>query len=211
MTPKIKDLPFKERMENIWYYYKWHIIIGIALIVIVLSSVNSMFTKPIYIFNLSAVGCCDSTKGKEVSELSDDIVKLIGKTNKRDAAEIDLYGLMNANDTLKNLDYNSHEKLSVKIAAKGVDILVINKSDFDDLIKQEAFVKLDTLKDFDINNKNYNLIKSGSSVYGISVEGNKALEKIGFDTKGKAIGIVAASKRYKASEKVLKWLLNFNK
>jgi hypothetical protein len=51
------------------------------------------------------------------------------------------------------------------------------------------------------------LVKSNSSVYGISVEDNKLLNQIGYDTKNKVIGILVNTRNKEKSEEVLNWIL----
>jgi hypothetical protein len=206
---KIKDLPFKEKLENIWYYYKWHILAGAFAVFIAAVLIGSFLSREEYVFNISIVGYFDNSRKEEVSNFQNDITKLVAPgSDKRTSALVELYRLKDASGKSKDLEPADVEKLTVKIAAKEVDILIINKDDFNNYMNQDTFLKLDDLK-LDKDNKAYKLVKSNSSVYGISVEGNKLLDKIGYDTKDKVLGVLINTKNKESSEKVINWILKF--
>jgi hypothetical protein len=202
-------LPPKEKMENIWYYYKWYILAGILAVLAAATLIGSFLTREKYVFNISIVGYFDNSKQEEVNNFESDITKLVApESDKRTSALVELYKSKDASGKYKDLAPADIEKLSVKIAAKEIDILIINKDDFNNYISQETFLKLDDLK-LDTGNKAYNLVKSNSSVYGISVDGNKLLDKVGYDTKDKVIGILVNTKNKESSGKVLNWILKY--
>ncbi|MFL0268912.1 hypothetical protein [Candidatus Clostridium radicumherbarum] len=204
---KIKNLPPKENLENIWYYYKWHIFACIFAVLAAVVLIGSYLTREKYIINLSMVGYFDNSRSQEVSNFQNDITKLlVPEANKRTSALVELYRSKDSSGKLKELEPADVEKLSVKIAAKEVDILIMNKDDFNNYMNEDTFLKLDDLK-LDNANKAYKLVRANSSVYGISVEGNKLLDKIGYDTKDKVIGIVVNTKNKESSEKVINWIL----
>ncbi|GLC29465.1 hypothetical protein [Clostridium omnivorum] len=207
---RIKDLPLKEKLENIWYYYKWYILAGVFLVLSVSILISSFLTRENYVFNVSIVGYYENLNKDEVTNFQKEVTKLVVPASRKNtSALIDLYQAKNTNSKYKDLEPSAVEKLSVKMAAKDVDILIINKDDFDFFMKQGTFFSLDYLN-LDSNDKNSKLIKSNSSVYGVSVEGNKLLNKIGYDTKDKFIGILANSKDKKNSEEVLNWILKYD-
>lgn len=203
---KIKDLPFKEKMENIWYYYKWHIFFSILAVIVVISLIHSSITAPKYVLNISIVGTYDINKKDEVEKLENTLTKkFVNDSDKRKRIGLDLYGLNKIDGTLKDMDPNYYQKFSVKIAVGDVDILIINSYDFKNLMEQDIFLKLNDISEVE----NSKLIKKGSDVYGINVEGNKILDKIGYNTKDKVIGIIAASKNSKQAKRVMEWILDF--
>lgn len=206
---KFKNLPMKEKLENIWYYYKWHILSCVLVVFVASALIGSYLNREKYVINISMVGYFDNSRNEAVSNFQEDITKLlVPKADKRTSALVELYKSKDTSGKLKNLEPANVEKLSVKIAAKEVDILIINKDDFNNYMNEDTFLKLDDLK-LDNANKSYNLYKTDSSVYGISVEGNKLLDKIGYDTKDKVIGILVNTKNKESSEKVINWLLKF--
>jgi hypothetical protein len=203
---RIKDLPTKEKAENIWYYYKWHILLGIFAVLALTLLTGSFLTREKYVFNISIVGYFDNSKKEEVRNFQNEITNLVAPgSDKRTSALVDLYASKDDSGKYKDLEHSDIAKLSVKMAAKDVDILIINKDDFDYFMKEDTFLKLDDLK-LDTDNKASKLVKSNSSVYGIIVEGNKLLDRIGYDTKDKVIGILANTKNKERSEEMINWM-----
>lgn len=43
-----KELPFKERIDHIWTYYKWRFIVGISVVLLIAFSIYQVVTKPTY-------------------------------------------------------------------------------------------------------------------------------------------------------------------
>lgn len=206
---KFKNLPLKEKLENIWYYYKWHILSCVLAVFVAAALIGSYLNREKYVINISLVGYFDNSRNEAVNNFQEDITKLlVPEANKRTSALVELYKSKDKSGKLKNLEPANVEKLSVKIAAKEVDILIINKDDFNNYVNEDTFLRLDDLK-LDNADKAYKLYKADSSVYGISVEGNKLLEEIGYDTKDKVMGILVNTKNKESSEKVINWLLKF--
>lgn len=206
---RIKDLPLKEKLENIWYYYKRYILVGVFFVLSASILISSFLTRERYVFNISIVGYYENLNKDEVTNFQTEVTKLVApESDKRTSALVDLYQSKNSSSKYKDLEPSALEKLSVKMAAKDVNILIINKDDFNNFMNDGTFFSLDYLK-LDSNDKNSKLIKSNSSVYGVSIEGNKLLNKIGYDTKDKFIGILANSKNKNNSEKVLNWILKY--
>ena len=73
ISPNVK-IPVSKKFENFWYYYKWHTIIGIALVAVVVVLIVQLFTKPSYDVNIVYAGeksiSISSSTGDGVTELS---------------------------------------------------------------------------------------------------------------------------------------------
>lgn len=73
ISPSVK-IPVSERFENFWYYYKWHTIIGIALLAVIIVLAVQLFTKTSYDVNIVYAGeksiSVSSSTGDGVTELS---------------------------------------------------------------------------------------------------------------------------------------------
>ncbi len=53
-----KELPFKERLDHIWTYYKWRFIVGISVVLLIGFSIYQVVTKPT--FDLEVVMYADA-------------------------------------------------------------------------------------------------------------------------------------------------------
>lgn len=195
----IKDLTFKKKIEYIWDYYRWHIIITVAAILIISSTVYSSLHSTKYVFNVSLLGYSNSADSNNITKFQNDVTNLVVDSSKREREEaiVESYGYKNPTDSFENLEPNYVQKFTVKMAAGEIDMLILNSKDFERFKEQGALVKLDDIKD----------LKTDSLVYGVSAKDSKILKNIGFGTEDKVITIAINSKNKDKAIKVLKWLM----
>lgn len=199
----LKNMTFKEKREYIWDYYKIHIIAGIFLIAVIGSIIHDQVTKVDTIFNLTLVG--NSINYEKSLELQNDITSLL--TNNEDKKKQAFVGLTQVSGTLSSQDainVQVMQKLMAQISVKEIDLIVMDKSDFDKFAVQGTFMSLDNLPEL----KEFSDKKLFSDSFSLNVENNKKLKDIGFDTKNKVVGILANTQRKDYALKAIKWLVN---
>lgn len=203
----LKNMTRKEKIEYIWDYYKIHIIGGIFFIIILVSFIHGQVTKVDYVANLTIltpVG--DNIKLEEVEkELTNVVVK---DGDKKKQVLIDYIPIINP----ENPEPQMLQKFTVKMAAKEIDVIVLDKEIFDSLMKQGVFMDLSKVKEIDIQNIKADKIEGTSSdgkdgIYGISAEGNSILEGMKVDTKNKVIAIMEGTERENTAVSIFKWLI----
>jgi len=203
----LKNMTRKEKIEYIWDYYKIHIIGGIFYIIILVSFIHGQVTKVDYVANLTIltpVG--DNIKLEEAQkELTNVVVK---DGDKKKQVLIDYIPIINP----ENPEPQMLQKFTVKMAAKEIDVIVLDKEIFDSLMKQGVFMDLSKVKEIDIQNIKADKIEGTSSdgkdgIYGISAEGNSILEGMKVDTKNKVIAIMEGTERENTAVSIFKWLI----
>lgn len=202
----LKSMSRKEKIEYIWDYYKLHIISVIIVIAVIASFIHGQLTRIDYVVNVTMIGNAVSESKKE--ELERKYTSLVIKEGeKRKQALIDVI----ATDK-SELSYEMMQKFVVRIAAGEIDAVILDKGFFDSFVKQDMFIPLENISEINLSDIKQSKIEASGSdnnkaVYAISVEGNKELEDIGFDTKNKVLGIMASSKQKDNGIKVFKDIL----
>ncbi|MGB9781020.1 MAG: ABC transporter substrate-binding protein [Caldanaerobacter sp.] len=208
-----KDMTLKEKLQYIWDYYKIHIVIGLLLIYVLTMFTLSLINRKEYILNIALIG--ERIDFDMLSQFSNEVTKeIIGDHAGKKEASVDFYKLMRDYHGDLVLDPASTQKLIARIAAKEIDVIILDKKTFDALAVQGAFLKLDgRLEGLNLNRykvvkavEDTNGVKKG--IYGIYVNpDNKYLKKLGYDYHDKIIAILSNSQHKDLSLKFLKWLL----
>jgi hypothetical protein len=203
----LKSMSRKEKIEYIWDYYKLHIISVIVVIAVIASFIHGQLTKIDYVVNVTIIGNAINESKKEEAEKKFTSL-VIKEGEQRKQALIDVI----ATDK-SELSYEMMQKFVVRIAAGEIDVVILDKGFFDSFVKQDMFIPLESISQINLSDiKQSKIEASGSTnnkaVYAISVEGNKELEDIGYDTKNKVLGIMASSKNKDNGIKVFKDILD---
>ncbi|MCM8709696.1 hypothetical protein M2651_01505 [Clostridium sp. SYSU_GA19001] len=202
-----KSMSRKEKIEYIWDYYKLHIFGGLILIFFIGSFIHAQVTSVEYVANLTIVAGITDENKRENAEKS--ITNLTVKSGeKRKQAFIDVIPIVDPQNPQPEL----LQKLTVKIATKEIDVIVLDKSIFQSLIKQEAFLRLDSnygLELTSIKNEKIEAVnnQNNKAIYAVSAEGIKILEDMGVDTKNKVLAIMSNSQHRENAIIIFKWLL----
>jgi hypothetical protein len=203
----LKSMSRKEKIEYIWDYYKLHIISVIVVIAVIASFIHGQLTKIDYVVNVTIIGnAINESKKEEAEKKFTSLVIKEGEQRKQ--------ALFDVITTDKSeLSYEMMQKFVVRIAAGEIDVVILDKGFFDSFVKQDMFIPLESISQINLSDiKQSKIEASGSTnnkaVYAISVEGNKELEAMGYDTKNKVLGIIASSKNKDNGIKVFKDILD---
>jgi hypothetical protein len=203
----LKSMSRKEKIEYIWDYYKLHIISVIVVIAVIASFIHGQLTKIDYVVNVTIIGNAINESKKEEAEKKFTSL-VIKEGEQRKQALIDVI-----TTDKSELSYEMMQKFVVRIAAGEIDVVILDKGFFDSFVKQDMFIPLESISQINLSDiKQSKIEASGSTnnkaVYAISVEGNKELEAMGYDTKNKVLGIMASSKNKDNGIKVFKDILD---
>ena len=206
----MKSMSSKEKIGYVWDYYKIHIIGGAVLIFVLISIIYGQITKIENIFNLTLMG--PTINDEKILDLEKDITSiLISSAEKKKQASI---GLLQVSSQIGNMnnDFDAQlmQKFMAQVSVGEIDLLVLDKNNFDKFVEQKTFSNLEEITELSqaaFKNKKLLGDSSASGVYGIDAENNKKLENIGYDTKNKVICIVVTSKRKDKAVEIMKWLL----
>ncbi|HOA82086.1 MAG TPA: hypothetical protein PKK61_13650 [Defluviitaleaceae bacterium] len=199
-----KDMTFKEKIEHIIYYYKWHIIFGIVILVFSINIFQSILEAdkniPLMTFSLQGGEFVDYQKKEDwEKKFSEKIVKEedIGRT-----VRVDFYPI---NTEEPNEATNiSIQKLATYSAVGELDIICLNEDYYIEQMKIGAFLPIDTIdKLSSVIEENKDKIvtyvledgQKESHIYGIRADDIKIFKELEYDVTGKIIGISSGTKR----------------
>ncbi len=139
LREKLKEQPLKKRISYIWYYYKWFILGGIALVAVIIGTVHGFLTRTenvLYGVVLNAV-----THGDDMALIED-----FSEYAQIDTKEYDVQ----LNDTLIITDQsdettvNSSQTIMIYMSAEQLDVLVMDENCFNKLAYNEIYMDLRT-------------------------------------------------------------------
>lgn len=174
MTPRGK-------IFYIWQYYKVHIIGTIATLIILVSIVHSLLDKKEIILNMTLVGQMIDTQAiYDLEEkLNTDIVS--DKTEE----EVNVQYVKYSKTSLNQASMIGIQKITAELTAGSIDLLVVEKELFNELLMEEQLVPLNNFKGFNgIDLQKHDPYYSNTSkeeIYGVSTSEVKSLSAIDFD------------------------------
>ncbi|MDL4840306.1 hypothetical protein [Aquibacillus rhizosphaerae] len=122
---------FKEKVDYIWEYYKLHIIGSIVALVLVISLISTTLNSEER-FNISVVG----ENLIEQEQFTTDMNSEFPEFN----VNVDYMNL--SEPGINGLGFAESQKFMAHFAAGEIDVIVLEKESFNDLINEEAFAPL---------------------------------------------------------------------
>lgn len=212
---KLKDMNTKQKFEFIWDYYRFHIIGTIIIIAIVTSFTIDIIKSKETILNITALGEYMDMDRKDILENKVNAELIKDEQNKK---QILFDFLVKQKDMRDEYSMASVQKLQASIAAKDVDVLILDKSDFEIYASQGTFMKLSQLSNFQqLNIPEKDLVKyqakdidSKEEIYGINAESLPVLKELKYNSKDKILCIVVNTQRLDKVSEFLNWFLAQN-
>lgn len=205
-----KTLSSKKKIEFIYDYYKLPIIGTLLAIIIISYMTYSFITKQDIYCNITYYGSTINTDN--FNKLKDTLNENILGNDKKSTIFTDSL-LITANSNYGD-DPTTTQAFAVKLAANELDILLIEKNNFEYFAANNMLLDLSSLEGFDsLNISEEDLVtvkdQSGNSnLYGIKVDNLNLLKDCGFDAENTILSIAISSNRH---EEVIKVLSAFTK
>lgn len=206
-----KGMTRKKKFEYIKEYYKFHIIIGIIVIVLLGSFIKSQITKVNYVFNLTVIG--STVKSDKTDEFQSKLTSVVVKNpTKKQSAEIDNIPIQTLTGSSDGNAYQFMQKIMAEVSANALDLVIISKGDYDSFVKNGMFYNLDKIKNSGLYEYKDIFIQGVSEdgekgTFAVNIENSKVLKDYGMDTTDKVACIVSSSKEKEKALKALKWIL----
>jgi len=141
-TSKMKDKPFKEKLEYFWEYYKIHTLIVIGVLTILISIIHAVATSKDYGLGIVLMNIVSPDFETDYSDWQNDLYDILDlNTKKYDVFIDDSISIGGANNS-GNQEYSSQQKLAALMSSKCIDILVSNTSEFEHYAQLEYFFDL---------------------------------------------------------------------
>lgn len=200
-----KSLSGKKKIEFIYDYYKLPIIGALLAIIIISYMTYSFITKQDTYCNITYYGSTINT---------DNFNKIKDTLNENILGDDKKYTIFT--DTLlinSNLNYGDDptttQAFAIKLAANEIDILLVEKNNFEYFAANNMLLDLNSLEGFDsLNISEADLVtaedQSGNNnLYGIKVDNLNLLKDCGFNNENTILSIAISSNRHEGVIKVL--------
>ena len=200
-----KSLSRKNKIQFIYDYYKFPIIAGILSIIIISHISYSIATKQNTYCNITYYGSNINTDN--FNKLKDILNKSILSNNKKYAIFTNSL-LVDSNSNYGD-DPTTTQAFAVKLAANEIDILLVEKNNFEYFAANNMLLDLTLLDGFyDLNISEDSLITStdqsgNNNLYGIKVDNLNLLKDCGFNNENTLLCIAISSNRHQEIIKVL--------
>ncbi|NSW90002.1 MAG: DnaJ domain-containing protein [Firmicutes bacterium] len=206
----------EDKLKNILYYYKIHIIVGIIMLVAIISTIRGCVNRvdpDLYVVFMGEVYC------NETEQLEEDIKSRMPTIEAVSFENILISEAQEKQDP--QVQMAMLQKAMVLIAVGDVDVLILDKAQFEKFAKQGAFMKLDEIvsemglpedkvyrEEIEEENKEGKIVVVDEGIYGINVKNSKILT----DAKTAGEEMIAAisirAKHYDNAVEFIKLLVN---
>lgn len=203
-------MTFRKKLENFFYYYKWHTLAAVFIIAIVGFSVHSSMTS--YEPDLNMVYVSDKPMASDTSERFEKSLKsasLVSDVN-GDGKVRFLFEPMVMSMDSENADYTLAQKLQVYMFAGSQSVMFLHQYVVEDY--DGAF---EDMSSFAGDRKT--VVGKEGYVTAVSVEGSKYLESLGINTENLYITVHRRTEKdikkgkldreYELAHKIVKFVL----
>ncbi|MGG1676199.1 hypothetical protein ACIFOT_10680 [Neobacillus sp. NRS-1170] len=170
-------------LDNIWYHYKAHILIGILVLFVFVPLVFLDKDQKPSALNVTIIG--NTINPEKLQILQKEATTKILKADSKSEIRLNFWHI-NGNIT-SSTNIELYQKILAQITAKNIDVILIDRSDFLLLSQQRAFIELDSNKRS--NNDN------NPNKYGIDITGNAVLRNAGYNTENKMMAILSNTQK----------------
>ena len=205
---KINKL-FKE-IDNIWYHYKPHIIVGVVVLAIVVYFIISMVNHKSTEAALNVVLTGNGIEAKQTEQFQNSATDdILGDSQDDRVIRTDFWPY-EINDPQEGALL---QKLVAMMTTHEVDVVVMDKKAFLDFASQGSFMNLDKLaKELPketsfIDVQLQESTQDQKQAYGILLDNNSKLKEAGFDTQNKVLAIMTNTKHKQTAIQFVHWLL----
>jgi hypothetical protein len=196
----------EKKAQNFFYYYKYHMIIGLAVLALIVFTVKGCVERVDPDFTTVFIGQINYTDTDKLYTQIKEAVPVI-KEPGFDGAFITATGE-------GQQDYAMLMKSAAILAAGGTDIYILDKANFAKYAKDGAFISLDDIaKKLGVDpskNKDYVLKtedEPSEHLYGIDISSSKALAKADIMGPELIAAIPASTKKQDIAVKLIEYLL----
>lgn len=137
---KLKGMGLKGKLEYLWAYYKFVLVILVVLIFVITAACEMIEnSKHHTILNVTVTGASLMEDGEKIGE---ELQEQFGTGDKYDDVTFDYSYTMS---DIESADYNLVMKFTAVVAAQQMDVLITNQSIYEHYAEQDMFLDISTL------------------------------------------------------------------
>ena len=134
-------LPWKKKLEHIWIYYKWYLLVGIAVICMLVSIAGTVAENRKEVL-ISGIFINNSTSPEGYAHLMGDYWEYCGGSDDQKVELVAGRTIHFDSETLSQEDAAAFMIVSSMIAAKTLDYIITDEASLDDFQEQEIIMDL---------------------------------------------------------------------
>ena len=136
-----KALPPKKKLEHIWIYYKWYILVGVAVICMLVSIAGTVADNRRETL-ISGIFINNSTSPEGYAHLMGDYWEYCGGNEDQKVELVAGRTIHFDSEGLSQEDAAAFMIVSSMIAAKSLDYIITDRASLDDFVEQEVVMDL---------------------------------------------------------------------
>lgn len=199
LRDQLRPLPLKGKIEYLRDYYSFHFIAAIVVIIFLVVGIHSFINHPKELLAIRVIGT--SVTDEQTKKLENNLDKLLVDPSKKE--KLSVYGI-NTSEASGNSDsFGKIQKLQAEIAAKAVDVLLVDEETFQQFNKDGSLYDLRKVKGLKLNmGKTFVPQKNSSKITGIDVSDVSDFSPIVNQTdKPLILAVLANTERIKEIQK----------
>jgi hypothetical protein len=203
----------KEKLQHIWYYYKWHMIGGVFGLWMIISLLVSIFgPKP------PEPGVYAAFVGKYINtdqmmEIEQQAAKEITKSPEKSPVKIECFYIDKEKED--QMTVAMMQKFMAMISAKQLDIIAAPESQFQEQAAQGMYMPLEEISQLQplLEKMQEKLVKATTeedpkeNVYGIKIDASDKVGVAGEDAVDTVIGIAVNTEKQQNAVAFLEWIV----
>lgn len=132
----------KEKLAYFWYYYKWHVIIGIVVIAMVISFIHQFTTRKEDAFTAVMLNVSALDQTVELPEFASDFAQKEGIDLNTESMTFDTSIRIVDDGSMDEVSVTSNQKLMVYMAANELDTMITDQDSFQKYANSSVFYDL---------------------------------------------------------------------
>lgn len=212
--PNLKEMPPKKRIEYIWEYYKFHIIVTIVLLTAAISLIHHYVTLKDNVLDIMIVN--GMTQYEDTAPGINDFFEQEGFDSKKEEITVDTSITYILTEDSYQEDYYTNETLSLRLTVGGVDVFFAPwqvydayalsgcMTDLSAVLTEEEMIKYQDLLVYTTDDETKTEYPCG-----IHLENSKWLADHGYTTEPCTVGITYTSEHKDTALDFLHYILDY--
>lgn len=168
---KLKSMTFGQKIGYLWEYYRIWLVV-LVVVIMLISLFVTMYQNSQKV-NLMTLGVANSSITSDSTEITDELIEMLGTGDKHETATVDTSYYFN--DDVELTDPNIIMKFSTMVAAQSMDVLICSENVMKYYSEQEMYLKPSEY----LSSDQIAAMGDRVSEYGVRIDGSKLLDKWG--------------------------------